>query len=180
VFHKKGYNITTKYIMPSKKRNCSTFNKTYKNWLSKKKRGGCGCQNGQQSQTPFSGGRRRRRTRRMKGGDALGLASLTDFDPGFKYTYPLNDHMNDPLAPSNIVDVRMQPNMTGGRRRKSRSRRIRGGSSDPYIKAYESNTLSSSPFTSLSGASNAANIITGQDNIRMTYSDNLRTGIPFI
>lgn len=116
----------------------------------------------------------------MKGGDALGLASLTDFDPGFKYTYPLNDHMNDPLAPSNIVDVRMQPNMTGGRRRKSRSRRIRGGSSDPYIKAYESNTLSSSPFTSLSGASNAANIITGQDNITMTYSDNLRTGIPFI
>jgi hypothetical protein len=180
--------------MPSKKRNCSTFNKTYKKWLSKKKRGGCGCQNGQQTQdspanlpgTLFSGGRRRRRrrTRRMKGGDALGPASLTDFDPGFKYTYPLNDHMNDPLAPSNIVDVRMQPNMTGGRRRcrksRSRSRRMRGGSSDPYIKAYESNTLSSPPFTSLSGASNAANIITGQDNIRMTYSDNLRTGIPFI
>lgn len=172
--------------MPSRKRNCSTFNKTYKKWLSKKKRGGCGCQNGQQAQdspanlpgTLFSGGRRRRRrrrTRRMKGGDALGPASLTDFDPGFKYTYPLNDHMNDPLAPSNIVDVRMQPNMTGGRRRKSR--RMRGGS---YIKAYESNTLSSPPFTSLSGASNAANIITGQDNITMTYSDNLRTGIPFI
>ena len=181
--------------MPSRKRNCSTFNKTYKKWLNKKKRGGCGCQQGQPAQdsstglpaTLFSGGRRRRRrsTRRrrtIKGGDALGPASLTNFDPGFKYTYPLNDHMNDPLAPSNIVDVRMQPNMTGGkrRRRKSRSRKMRGGSADPFIKAYESNTLSSPPITSLAGAANAANIITGQANPTMNYSDNIVTGRPFI
>lgn len=180
--------------MSSRKRNCSTFNKTYKKWLGKKK-GGCGCQQGQQAQdspaslpgTFFSGGKRRRRTnkrrRSIKGGNILGPVSLTNFDPVFKFTYPINDHINDPLAPSNIVDVRMQPNMTGGRRRrrrKSRSRKIRGGSSDPFIKAYESNTLSSPPITSLTGASNAVNIVTGQDNPKMTYSDNIRTGTPFI
>jgi hypothetical protein len=118
----------------------------------------------------------------MKGGDALGPASLTNFDPGFKYTYPLNDHTHDPIAPVNVMSVRMQPNMIGGRRRrrKTRSRKIRGGSADPFIKAYESNTLSSPPVTSLAGAANAANIITGQDNPKMTYSDNIITGRPFI
>lgn len=179
--------------MPSRKRNCSTFNKTYKKWLQKnsKKKGGCGCQQGQTQDTPknlpgsfFSGGRRRRSKRRsMKGGDALGPASLTSFDPGFKYTYSLNDHMNDPLAPSNIVDVRMQPNMTGGRRprrRKSSKRRVRGGSGDPFLKAYDLNLLSSPPITSMSGASTAANIITGQDNGKMLYSDNIRTNVPFV
>ena len=181
--------------MPSRKRNCSTFNKTYKKFLSKKKTGGCGCQQGQQAQdspaslpgTLFSGGKRRRRSSRrrrrtMKGGDALGPASLTNFDPGFKYTYPLNDHTHDPIAPVNVMSVRMQPNMIGGRRRrrKTRSRKIRGGSADPFIKAYESNTLSSPPVTSLAGAANAANIITGQDNPKMTYSDNIITGRPFI
>jgi hypothetical protein len=180
--------------MPSRKRNCSTFNKTYKKWLSKnsKKKGGCGCQQGQQVQdspaslpgTLFSGGKRRRRSSRrrrrtMKGGDALGPASLTNFDPGFKFTYPLNDHTHDPIAPVNVMSVRMQPNMTGGKR-KTRSRKIRGGSADPFIKAYESNTLSSPPLTSLVGAANAANIITGQDNPKMTYSDNIITGRPFI
>jgi hypothetical protein len=183
--------------MPSRKRNCSTFNKTYKKWLSKnsKKKGGCGCQQGQQAQdspvglpgTLFSGGGRRRRRssrrrRTMKGGDALGPASLTNFDPGFNFTYPVNTHMNDPLAPENVMSVRMQPNMTGGkrRRRKTRSRKLRGGSADPFIKAYESNTLSSPPVTSLAGAANAANIVTGQANPAMTYSDNLVTGRPFI
>jgi hypothetical protein len=180
--------------MPSKKRNCSTFNKTYKKWIkNNKKKGGCGCQQSQQVQdspvnlpgTLFSGGKKRRTNRRrrsIKGGDALGPASLTNFDPDFKYTYPVNDHVNDPLAPSNIVDVRMQPNMTGGkrRRRKSRSRKLKGGSSDPFIKAYESNTLSSPPFTSIAGASTAVNIITGQENSKMTYSDNIRTEVPFI
>lgn len=181
--------------MPSTKRNCSRFNKTYKKWLSKKKTGGCGCQQGQQAQdspaslpgTLFSGGRRRRRSSRrrrrsIKGGDALGPASLTNFDPGFKYTYPINEHIDDPLAPTNIVDVRMQPNMIGGRRRrrKTRSRKIRGGASDPFIKAYESNAVSSPPITSLTGSTTAVNIITGQDNSKMTYSDNIRTGLPFI
>jgi hypothetical protein len=183
-------NIAPKYIMPSKKSNCYRFNKTYKKWINKKKMGGCGCQQGQGSSTSlpdtlFSGGRRRssrRRRRSIKGGIALGQASLTDFDPGFKYTYPVNDHMNDPLAPTNILDVRMQQNMIGGRRkrRKTRSRKLRGGSNDPFINAYESNTLSSPPLTSLAGATNAVNIITGQDNPSMTYSDNIITGRPFI
>ncbi len=162
--------------MPSKKRNCSRFNKTYKKWLKKnsKKRGGCGCQ---QSAGRILGGGRRRRTRRqrrpMKGGGALGPASLTDFDPGFKYTYPLNDHAHDPIAPSNITDVRMQPNMTGGGKK-------RGGSSNPFLQAYDSNILSSSPFTSMAGASIASNIVTGQSNPAMTYTHNLQPDIPFI
>jgi len=178
--------------MSSRKHNCSRFNKTYKKFLSKKKIGGCGCQQGQQAQdsptslpgTLFSGGRRRRSSRRrrrtMKGGDALGPASLTNFDPGFKYTYPLNSHVDDPIAPVNVMSVRMQPNMIGGRRKRRRSRKVRGGSSDPFIKAYESNTLSSPPLTSLAGAANAANIVTGQDNPIMRYSDNIITGRPFI
>ena len=180
--------------MPSRKRNCSRFNKTYKKWLSKnsKKKGGCGCQQGQQVQdspaslpgTLFSGGRRRRRSSRrrrrsIKGGNALGPASLTNFDPGFKFTYPLNDHAHDPIAPVNVMSVRMQPNMVGGKRN-NRSRRLRGGSADPFIKAYESNTLSSPPLTSVAGATNAVNIITGQDKPTMTYSDNIITGRPFI
>lgn len=169
-------NMTTYNIMPSKKRNCSRFNKTYKKWLKKnsKKRGGCGCQ---QSAGRILGGGRRRRTRRqrrpMKGGGALGPASLTDFDPGFKYTYPLNDHAHDPIAPSNITDVRMQPNMTGGGKK-------RGGSSNPFLQAYDSNILSSSPFTSMAGASIASNIVTGQSNPVMTYTHNLQPDIPFI
>jgi len=192
---RKDINIATKYIMPSRKRNCSTLNKTYKKWLnknSKKKTGGCGCQQSQPALdspvglpgTLFSGGKRRRRSTRrrrrtMKGGDALGPASLTNFDPGFKFTYPVNTHVNDPIAPENVMSVRMQPNMTGGKR-KTRSRKMRGGSTDPFIKAYESNTLSSPPLTSLAGATNAANIVTGQANTTMNYSDNIRTGLPFI
>ena len=179
--------------MPSRKRNCSRFNKTYKKWLkknSRKKMGGCGCQQSQQTQdsptglssTLFSGGGKKSRRRRpIKGGNALGPASLTNFDPGFKFTYPVNTHMNDPLSPSNITSVRMQPNMTGGgKRRKRRSRKLCGGSADPFLKAYQSNTLSSPPLTSLTGASNAANIITGQSNPQMTYSDNIRADTPFI
>jgi hypothetical protein len=166
--------------MPSKKRNCSRLNKTYKKWIKKnsKKMGGCSCQQAQPIGRLLGGGRRRSRRRPMKGGGALGPASLTDFDPGFKYTYPLNDHVNDPIAPSNITDVRMQPNMTGGG--KKRSRKIRGGSSDPFLQAYNSNTLSNPPLTSMAGASIASNIVTGQSNPIMTYTDNLRTETPFI
>jgi hypothetical protein len=79
----------------------------------------------------------------------------------------------------NVMSVRMQPNMVGGKRN-NRSRRLRGGSADPFIKAYESNTLSSPPLTSVAGATNAVNIITGQDKPTMTYSDNIITGRPFI
>ena len=164
--------------MPTKKRNCSTFNTTYKKWMKKgRKKGGCGCQ----SNSLFKGGKMKmkKRTRRMKGGYALGPASLTDFDPGSKFTIPFNDFMNDPSASANVVDARQLPNMIGGRRRLKKNMK-KGGSGDPYINAYNSNAISTLPMTSVNGSTNVVDIITGKDNPMMNYSDNIVTGKPFI
>lgn len=41
-----------------------------------------------------------------------------------QYYYPLNDHNNDPITSANIIDVRQQPNLTGGRKK---MRKMKGG-----------------------------------------------------
>ena len=78
---------------------------------SYKKGGGCGCS----GQTPVEpppflyGG----------GGNTLGPASLTNFDPTNQYTYSQFDVESDPLNSNRIIDTRQLPNFSfsGGKRR---------------------------------------------------------------
>jgi hypothetical protein len=93
----------------------STIKRTYKkrkmnkSYRKNKRGGSCGCQQNQQ-----------------KGGSAnfFGPDSFAKFDATTNnYTYPLNSHINDPLNPTNIVSVRMQPNMVGGKSRKNKSKK---------------------------------------------------------
>jgi len=124
------------------------------------KRGGCSCNNSG-SKSIFSGGKKK-----IRGGFALGPASLTNYDPTNQYTYSLFDVTKDPLNPSDVTDTRQLPNMTGGKKRRKRKtvrcqkrRTLRGGA-DPIIKNYENNLISSSNTSA--GAANAANIVTAQ------------------
>lgn len=90
----------------------------------KTKKGGCGCG-------------------KVSGGGALGPDSLANFDSKHVFSYALNDYINDPLH--EMVDVRMQPNMTGGKKR-----RIRKGGN---------NVLSDSG--TVTGAAKDSNIVMG-------------------
>ena len=125
------------------------------------KRGGCGCNN-PGSKSIFSGGNKKRT---IRGGVALGPASLTEYDPTNQYTYSLFDITKSPLNPSDITDTRQLPNMTGGKRRRRKTARrqkrrtLRGGA-DPVIKNYENNLISSSNTSA--GAANAADIVTAE------------------
>lgn len=84
-----------------------------------KKRGGCGCSGMASASQPinnfFSGGK-------QIGGNILGPASLTKFDPSNEYTIPLNMYKMDPLSPAEITDSRGLPNSAfigGKKKRKS-------------------------------------------------------------
>lgn len=63
----------------------------------------------------------------------------------------------DPSDPSNIVSVRMQPNMVGGKRTK-RTRKIRGGA-DPITEPQTSNAIYS--FLTTQGTQLSADIMNG-------------------
>lgn len=135
----------TKRLYRKKKQNKS--NKKYK------RGGSCGCQ--QQNQQ--KGGK-------IKGGNSnfFGPDSFAKFDTTTNtYTYPVNTHIIDPLNPSQITSVRMQPNMVGGKSRKNKpkktnkrkSKKMKGGD-------FLSSNLQSSVFTP-QGASTQVNVLGG-------------------
>lgn len=101
----------------------------------------------------FYGGRKSKNTR-IKGGTALGPASLTNYDSTNQYTYPLFDVTQDPLNASAITDSRQLPNMVGGKKRR---RSLRGGS-DAMFHNYNNNLLTNS--NTIMGAVTGANILT--------------------
>jgi hypothetical protein len=103
----------------------------------------------------FFNGRRQSNKKKIKGGTALGPASLSNYDSTNQYTYPLFDVTQDPLNASAITDSRQLPNMVGGKRRK---RSLRGGS-DAMIHNYNNNLLTNS--NTIMGALSGANIVTG-------------------
>ena len=132
----------------------STIKRTYKKRKSnqsyrKNKRGGsCGCQ--------------------QKGGNAnfFGPDSFANFDATTNnYTYPLNTHINDPINPTNIVSVRMHPNMVGGKPRKNKSKKSKKSNKRKSNKkmggdGFLSSNLQSSVFTP-EGASTQVNVLGG-------------------
>lgn len=63
----------------------------------------------------------------------------------------------DPSDPSNVVSVRIQPNMVGGKRNK-RTRKIRGGA-DPITEPQTSNAIYS--FLTTQGTQLSADIMNG-------------------
>lgn len=101
----------------------------------------------------FYGGRKSRKNQ-IKGGTALGSASLSNYDSTNQYTYPLFDVTQDPLNASAITDSRQLPNIVGGKRRR---RSLRGGS-DAVIQNYNNNLLTNS--NTIMGAVTGANIVT--------------------
>lgn len=129
--------------------------------MNKKRGGGCGCA-GSKPPSFFSGGKKRRtrRTRKMKGGNALGPASLTNYDPSNTYTYALKDEGLNPLNPNQITDSRGLPNtyFSGGKRKQKK----RGGSTDIVLQNYSANPISNFATNSLSGALTGAHIVTGE------------------
>ena len=151
----------------------------------KKIKGGCGCTgSGQQTSSLFIGGGRRKK---MKGGSALGPASLTPFDSAYKFTYPLESHDNDPLNPSELIDTRQLPNFSfwgGGKRKGKKNRMTRKkmkggfGNVDQTISNYNSNAITNFAFGTTPGALVGADIISGRP-ITGT-NDLVRTNIPFL
>lgn len=101
----------------------------------------------------FYGGRKSRKNQ-IKGGTALGPASLSNYDSTNQYTYPLFDVTQDPLNASAITDSRQLPNIVGGKKRR---RSLRGGS-DAVIQNYNNNLLTNS--NTIMGAVTGANIVT--------------------
>ena len=135
----------------SKKSNRSKKNK--KTNLSKKHKkmgGGCGCDNN------------------MNGGN---------LQPS-QYYYSLNDHNNDPIAPSNIIDSRLQPNLTGGRKK---MRKIKGGMNgtpmlytltDPIFNtASMTNPIMS--YGNVAGGLSANNLLIGSPTVENTDTTKL-------
>jgi hypothetical protein len=161
-----------------------------KGYTKKIKKGGCGCS----GTTPLmTGGRRKRRQSKklMKGGDTLGPASLTNYDPSNAFTYPLNTFNNDPIAPSALIDTRQLPNSAfffGGRRRSLRKRKgrrsrrsyrklIKGG--DQFLQSYNANSLSNFATNSSAGSLIGAEIISGKPITGLDQQP-LDTNKPFI
>jgi len=97
-----------------------------------------------------------------KGGTAAGPASYIPFEttPG-QYILPQSAQYigaaADPSDPSNVVSVRIQPNMVGGKRTK-KTRKLRGGA-DPITEPQTSNAIYS--FNTGPGAQVSADIIQG-------------------
>ena len=101
-----------------------------------------------------------------KGGTATVPASYIPFEntPG-QYIpppyAPITGGIYDPSDPSNVVSVRMQPNLSGGKRRRKctkRTRKIRGGA-DPITEPQTSNAIYS--FLTTQGTQLSADIMNG-------------------
>jgi len=98
-----------------------------------------------------------------------------------QYYYSLNDHNNDPIAPSNIIDSRQLPNLKGGRKR---IRKMKGGMNgtsmlstltDPiFNSASMTNPIMS--HGTVAGGLSANNLLTGAptvENINTTQLSNI-------
>jgi len=103
--------------------------------------------------------------------------------PPSQYYYALNDHNNDPISPSNIVDARQQPNLTGGSR-KNKKRKMKGGMNgtsflstltDPIFNTSSMmNPILS--YGTVAGGLSASNLLTGSpdvDNSNTTQLSNI-------
>jgi hypothetical protein len=161
-----------------------------KGYTKKIKKGGCGCS----GTTPImtGGARKRRQSKKlMKGGNTLGPASLTNYDPSNEFTYSLNTFNNDPTAPASLIDTRQLPNsafFSGGRRRSIRKRKgtrsrrsyrklIKGG--DQFIQSYNVNSLSNFATNSSAGSLIGAEIVSGNP-ITGLDQQSLELNKPFI
>jgi len=146
-------NRSKKTFRKSKKSNRSKKNKKVN--ISKKHKkigGGCGCGNN------------------MHGGN---------LQPS-QYYYSLNNHNNDPIAPSNIIDARQQPDLKGGRKK---MRKMKGGMNgtsmlytltDPIFNtASMTNPIMS--YGNVAGGLSANNLLMGSpalENINTTLLSN--------
>lgn len=160
---------------------------------NKKKGGGGGCGCTASTSIPmnnfFSGGK-------LKGGNILGPASLTNFDPANNYTIPLNMHKMDPLSPSELTDSRGLPNsaFTGGKKKslkkkiqkkkkkslkKRRINKKRGGAVDTVLQTYDANSLSNFATNTNQGAITGAHIVAGQPLDALSYQS-INVSKPFL
>ena len=136
--------------MPSKK--SQRKQKKSKTLRRRYKKGGCGsCKTSEPS--PF-----------LMGGSSSSLdQAINQNSAVIPYNQAPGTAM-DPINPSNIVDVRMQPNMiSGGKKRskktKTKRRKLRGGNADPSA----ANAISS--FGNTTGLSSTYNILAGVSGI---------------
>lgn len=127
-----------------------------------KKGGSCGCQQ-----------------RTMLGGNA------SNIDENNQYIIPLNKHIDDPSDSSNIMSVRMQPNMssttvTGGKKSKSKSKSLnrKTGGSSAYLASYNSNPQLS--FNTTSGAQVSLDLLRGINSETLNSVNTLPKTVTFI
>jgi hypothetical protein len=147
------------------------------------KKGGCGCQNPKPDLI-------------LKGG--------AGFDVNNPSVIPFNNYNGDPSDPSQVMSVRMQPNMnssflSGGKKRKMKKsktskkskksktvrkskrrtmRRMKKGGADPVLSSQNANITSS--FNTVLGAQTSANIITGTPDQIMNSNMKINQEMPFI
>jgi hypothetical protein len=86
----------------------------------------------------------------------------------------------DPSDPSNVVSVRMEPNMVGGKRKhtkKNKNKTIRGGA-DPVTDVHTSSIPYS--FFTTSGAQTSADLLNGIKIPELTPNDTMFRPVTFI
>lgn len=156
---------------------------------TRKTKGGCGCQNNDNTTT------NQQQYSIFKGGNLQTVA----FDTSNKYTYPLNMHTSggDPLSPDMVISTRIQPNMVGGssnkksaskkhksgskkkkstKKRRSNIKKKKGGSQ--LLDSHNANVAST--FFTTSGMPVSAQIITGTSSQLLNQNTQLNTQTPFI
>ena len=165
---------------------------------TRKTKGGCGCQNNDNTTT------NQEQYSIFKGGNLQTVA----FDTSNKYTYPLNMHTSggDPLSPDMVISTRIQPNMVSGgsqkggsqkggsKKRKSASKKPKSGSKKSAKKRRSNikkkkggsqlldshNANAASTFFTASGVPVSAHIITGINSQLLNQNTQLNTQTPFI
>lgn len=141
--------------MPSKK--SQRKQKKSKTLRRRYKKGGCGSCNSSPP-SPF-----------ITGGSSSSLDQAINHNPTVIPYNQSHGSVIDPNDPSNMVSVRMQPNIISGGKKKSKKtktkrRKLRGGNADPSA----ANAISS--FGNTTGLSSAYSILTGSpgDNSSIT------------
>ncbi len=84
--------------------------------------------------TSKKGGKGYKRTRKMKGGVSYNPVFSTTLLPKGTY-YEINNYNDDPSRPPEVVDSRLLPTLTGGKKKNTRKRR--GGKNEKYRKFHE-------------------------------------------
>ena len=118
----------------------------------------------------------------QKGGATAGPASYVPFESTLGQYIPVAyaptiGATADPSDPSNVVSVRMQPNVVGGKRKSGRkTRKIRGGA-DTITDAQTSSIPYS--FLTTAGAQTSANVIQGHNihELNASNSQAFRTAV---